>query len=109
MSDNPTYDIAPQNYVLKLKQTCSACPSQWEGETADRRPVYIRYRFGYLSVQIGDPGEALMTMLRRQMDEGSPYFFGDQLGGEYDGEISLRAVEDALGERLAFAPVARYS
>lgn len=33
--------------------TCGACPSQWEACTEDRRPVYVRYRWGYLSIRIG--------------------------------------------------------
>lgn len=36
-----------------LKQTLSACPSQWEcGLTTDGRKVYIRYRWGILTVRI---------------------------------------------------------
>lgn len=38
--------------VKKLVKTCFACPAQWEGETDDSRLVYIRYRWGYLSVRI---------------------------------------------------------
>lgn len=39
--------------LKKLKQTCSYCPAQWEGTTVDDRPVYIRYRWGTLTCQIG--------------------------------------------------------
>lgn len=40
--------------VYDVKQTCGACPSSWEGRTEDGREVYARYRWGYLSVRVGD-------------------------------------------------------
>lgn len=43
-------------YLKELTQTCESCPSQWEGKSTDDRPVYIRYRYGYLSVRAGPPG-----------------------------------------------------
>lgn len=46
--------------VTELEQTCTACPSQWEGRTADGSYLYIRYRHGHLSVYVdGDPVFAL--------------------------------------------------
>ena len=39
--------------VKNLEQTCIACPSQWEFRTFDNRPVYVRYRWGNLSVRVG--------------------------------------------------------
>src|SRR3954464_14370014 len=42
--------------LTELRQTCSTCPSQWEGLTEDGRPVYIRFRHGWLSVQVGSVG-----------------------------------------------------
>ena len=38
--------------IKHLEQTCFACPSQWEGETTDGKYIYIRYRWGYLSVDV---------------------------------------------------------
>jgi len=40
-------------YVVKeITQTCFACPSQWSGTTEDGKEIYIRYRWGCLSVEI---------------------------------------------------------
>lgn len=39
--------------IVALEQTCIACPSQWEGESAEGAAVYIRYRHGHLSVRVG--------------------------------------------------------
>ena len=38
--------------VVELKRTCWACPSQWEGKTDAGNDVYIRYRWGYLRVDL---------------------------------------------------------
>lgn len=38
---------------MQLAQTCNFVPAQWEGRTADDRPVYIRGRGGILSVRVG--------------------------------------------------------
>lgn len=40
--------------VVELRQTCFGCPSQWEGSTEDGRYVYIRYRWGNLSCEVGN-------------------------------------------------------
>jgi hypothetical protein len=37
-----------------LKQTCQACPSQWEAISDDDREVYVHYRWGYLQVWLAD-------------------------------------------------------
>lgn len=39
--------------ITKLVQTCEACPSQWDGLTDDNRAVYIRFRWGQLSICLG--------------------------------------------------------
>lgn len=44
--------------VVELTQTCGACPSQWEGRTADGRHVYVRFRYGYLAIGVGATIEA---------------------------------------------------
>lgn len=36
-----------------LKRTCIACPSQWEGKLSDGREIYIRFRWGKLTVNVG--------------------------------------------------------
>ena len=44
-----------QIIVTTIKQTCSACPSQWEGTLSDGKMIYVRYRWGYLSIRVS-PG-----------------------------------------------------
>jgi len=43
--------------VINISQTCRARPSQWEGKTEDGRKVYIHYRWGHLSVSLGEIGD----------------------------------------------------
>ena len=38
--------------VSRITQTCSACPSQWEGEGENGEYIYIRYRWGGLSLDV---------------------------------------------------------
>ena len=38
--------------VTEIKRTCFACPAQWEGK-AESGYVYIRFRWGTLSVRLG--------------------------------------------------------
>lgn len=43
--------------VTKVEQTCGACPSQWDGQTSDNRQIYIRYRWGFLGISVGEIGD----------------------------------------------------
>lgn len=43
--------------VVKIVNTCTACPSQWDGLTDDNRQIYVRYRWGSLDIRIGDMGD----------------------------------------------------
>lgn len=40
--------------LVTLKQTCRACPSQWEGRTTDGMDFFARYRHGGWRVDIDD-------------------------------------------------------
>jgi hypothetical protein len=40
--------------VTTLVQTCNACPTQWEGATTDGRTIYVRFRWGYLTIGLGN-------------------------------------------------------
>ena len=39
--------------ITSLRNTCTACPAQWEGKLSDGQDIYIRYRWGHLDARIG--------------------------------------------------------
>lgn len=76
--------------VVDVRQTCWACPAQWEGTLDDGRMFYVRYRWGYLSVRVSPAPTT-------DIDDAvaGEEIFGDSLGGEFDGsmeEHDLRAL-----------------
>jgi hypothetical protein len=82
--------------VVSLTQTCTACPSQWEGRLSNGDYVYIRYRHGYLSLSTGPtPDEAV----------GGEDVFAEQIGGDFDGFMDLAEVATHAASVLDFSPV----
>lgn len=67
--------------IKDLVQTCGACPAQWEFRTFEDRPVYVRYRWGYLSIRIGGAGEDIDSAVAGEE------IYGEHLAGEWDGVI----------------------
>lgn len=47
-------DSEPERTIINLTKTCDYCPSQWEGQLADGRHVYIRCRMENFSVGVGE-------------------------------------------------------
>jgi hypothetical protein len=71
-----------------LKQTCMACPSQWEAETEEGSPIYIRYRWGYLSVRVGKIGQEIVTDYEE--------ILGVQFGELLDGHLTTNNMINIL-------------
>jgi hypothetical protein len=77
--------------VTSLFKTCNSCPSQWEGGTQDNRQIYIRYRYGRLTVSVGDVGDDdEFAAVRGEV------IFSDDIGDDLDGYLS----DDEMRERL---------
>ena len=72
--------------IENLNQTCSACPSQWEFKTDGDRCCYVRYRWGYLSVCVSEPGGSVKDAV------GGVEIFGRHLGDEFDGVLDWSVV-----------------
>jgi hypothetical protein len=88
-------DIAKPPMLFDLKQTCVMSPSQWKARTGDDRPVYIRYRHGYLSVRIGPQGGDTWSAIDAEE------WFGEQLAGDDDPGIELEEVQRVTGIEVA--------
>lgn len=71
----------PKIKLVELERTCCACPSQWEGRTENNKPVYVRYRWGYLSVRVGQKGDDIESAVCGKE------VFGEQLGDGFNGSL----------------------
>jgi hypothetical protein len=77
--------------VVKIIKTCNMCPAQWDGVTDDNRQFYVRYRWGCLTVSIGEPGDAseYAAVVGRIV-------FNRQLGGPFAGSMDYQALCEHL-------------
>lgn len=83
--------------VVALKQTSIACPSQWEGVLEDGRVIYARYRWGELSVGLGD---GVAEAVRNGMSDDALY--ADPVSGGLDGYMDLEELKAHLHGLLEF-------
>jgi hypothetical protein len=58
-------------------------PSQWEARTPDDRPVYIRFRHGGLSVNVGPVGGTISDALDTEC------IYDEQVSDDHDPGIEL--------------------
>lgn len=80
--------------ISEIVQTCEACPSQWEGTLEDGRAIYIRYRWGGLSVRLSEtPTDEIMDAVKGEE------IFGEDIGEPLDGTIELTRVYEILQEK----------
>lgn len=77
---------------VALRQTCGGCPSQWEGETDDGREIYIRYRWGRLSLSVWPKGDPSKEEFISEQDIGDPL----------DGHLDEDRMRARLAEYLEF-------
>lgn len=59
-----TQDQLNHPAIRTAVQTCEACPDQWEGELADGRAFYFRYRGGIASLAIGADRDSVAGVCR---------------------------------------------
>jgi hypothetical protein len=90
-------DSAGQPKVVALRQTSVACPSQWEGTLEDGRAVYVRYRYDWLSVGVGDDVD-------QAVHSGSTdrALYAGCVGAGLDGFMDLEELKFHLRGVLAF-------
>ena len=82
--------------VTSLKKTCTACPSQWEGELEDGRMLYVRYRWGELSAGVGEDIGAAVKNGRSE----ALYF--EHVGDGLDGWMTFEELKGHLQGLLEF-------
>ncbi len=67
--------------IKNLVRTCLACPSQWMAETEEGRAVYIRFRWGHLTVGIGndiDEAVSAKPIFARQVSDDMDGFMTEE-------------------------------
>lgn len=75
--------------LCDVVRTCIACPSQWDAMTEDNHSVYIRYRWGNISMLVcpeigkreytGSDGYGVwVTILDEQTDDDLDGFMNDE-------------------------------
>jgi hypothetical protein len=73
-------DLAPLGLDLAHVHGGGSLPAQFFGRTVDHRPVYIRYRNGWFSVECGEVGASDREPMRTLIDANiGPYLHGDML------------------------------
>ena len=88
--------MTQQNIGIKyIKKTCECYPSQWEAKLMDGRMLYIRYRWGVLSIRVSlKKTDDIMDAV-----DGKE-ILGKRLGTGFDGYLSDNAMRRYLKTAL---------
>ena len=78
--------------VKKYEKTCNACPAQWDIYLEDGRYIYVRYRWGTLSLTLSDSPENVF-------DNGE-VIFCESLEGPFDGYMSDEELQEITKDIL---------
>ncbi len=88
--EKPAETVSPVERLIicELKQTCSACPSQWKAILDDGRMLYFRYRWGWLRIEVSE----------KQTDDvmdavGGKEVFSCKIGDDLDGSLDQAVME----------------
>ena len=85
----------PMITVIELARTCFACPSQWEGTTDRGKYIYIRYRWGYLEVELAENENAWRFGHYQSI-------YDMQVGDDLDGSMGNRVLIELLDGIVKF-------
>jgi len=86
------YDNLNLGYEIKyIKRTCECCPSQWEVKLANGKMVYVRYRWGKLSIRIsnGETDDIWKAV-------AGEVIFEKKIGTEFDGYLNDSVMKQYL-------------
>ena len=83
-------DIKSEMKIKTLKCTSHCCPSQWEGATDKGEMIYIRYRWGRLTIQLSEPGGTVRDAVNAK------FLYQKQIGDEYAGVLSIDEIKSLI-------------
>ena len=90
---------------MKLKtlvRTCPTCSSRWEGMSENGEEVYIRYRWGYISVRYGEIGKTYFDKASELTVENMTEILGTQIEDTLDGWLEYDKLKRLLKEQLGW-------
>lgn len=74
--------------VTTIVQTCPWVPSQWEGYTVDGRPIYVRYRWGHLSIRLSKLGGTIEDAVASRKE-----IISRSIGHPFDGVMTYQELK----------------
>jgi len=84
-----------RNIIKKIQKTCDCCPSQWEITLKDGKMVYVRYRWGHLTIRISkDKTNKIEDAINGII------IYHKQLGNGFDGYMKTRVMKRYLKAAL---------
>ena len=78
--------------IKSIECTCEGHPSQWEGVTDKNEAIYIRYRWGRLSIYLSAPDGTIEDAIY----DGEILYSEQISSDEYDGFIDLEEVLEII-------------
>lgn len=87
--------------VIKIVNTCPACPSQWEGLTDTNQQIYFRYRWSELTVELGEIGD----MSRFGGVSGNYIFELDYGDSGFDGSMDYETLKPLVEKEIKLPDV----
>lgn len=92
-------NLADHPEVATVRQTCYACPDQWEGTLVPGGYFYLRLRHGEATLGVGDTPIAAIGDARTTVVEYEPY---PDCGVFQSDEDRYRVFHELLLKRLPF-------
>lgn len=84
--------------IVEYIKTCSACPAQWEMWVKNGRMIYVRYRYGHLTVNISEkPTEDVAKAINGKE------ILSLHCGDDYHGEMEIETLEKLTKGILDFS------
>ena len=89
------YDSGSDLEIQYIKRTCECCPSQWEIKLTNGKMVYVRYRWGKLSIRIshGETNDIWNAVAGEVILE-------KKIGTEFDGYLDDNVMKQYLKQAL---------
>jgi hypothetical protein len=81
--------------IRHLEKVTDVCPSQWYARTLDNRAVYIRFKHGQLSVNVGPVGGSISDAI------ATLYWYIEQVASDHEDSIEIEDVCRLTGISLS--------